>query len=241
MRETPPFPRLFPFIGVLLLTLLDSCQYVSVNWRNQPEPDRSILTGIPCAPPCWQGITPHVTSETEALNILHTNPITKNATLDEDLTSHYSSPELTLKLFYLGWDDVDLYTRNNVVELIRIKPRIQLTLSQLVARYGSPEKFWARGYPADKPDWGFDVSFFYPKVGFVADLHAAPRKNDYGKFIVAEDMQVNNLYYFPAGTIEDVFKMQYYAGTVTGGITIQQLQDWKGFGPIQEVPSSHSP
>lgn len=32
------------------------------------------FTGIPCAPPCWEGITPGETSVQEAIELLNTNP-----------------------------------------------------------------------------------------------------------------------------------------------------------------------
>ena len=36
--------------------------------------DRSLITGEPCGPPCWQGIIPGETTEEETMTILHELP-----------------------------------------------------------------------------------------------------------------------------------------------------------------------
>jgi hypothetical protein len=50
--------------------LLLACFLSLVACKQPPEPDRSYLDGVPCAAPCWQGITPGITDETIAMTIL---------------------------------------------------------------------------------------------------------------------------------------------------------------------------
>jgi hypothetical protein len=53
-----------------LVYLLMVCFFSLVACKQPPEPDRSYLEGVPCAAPCWQGITPGITDETTAMTIL---------------------------------------------------------------------------------------------------------------------------------------------------------------------------
>jgi hypothetical protein len=52
-----------------LICLLLTC-FSLAACKQPPEPDRSYLEGVPCAAPCWQGITPGITDEITAMAIL---------------------------------------------------------------------------------------------------------------------------------------------------------------------------
>src|SRR5690606_26181099 len=45
--------------------------------------DTSLVDGTPCGPPCWQGITPGVTSWNDALTIIEDNNRLENLTTEE--------------------------------------------------------------------------------------------------------------------------------------------------------------
>src|SRR5690349_8873700 len=83
MRDHPPTrQRLWLLILVLGLIVVGAIALVSLlAARLSPtrasvpaEVARHWLAGIPCAPPCWEGITPGQTTLPEALRILKANP-----------------------------------------------------------------------------------------------------------------------------------------------------------------------
>jgi hypothetical protein len=45
--------------------------------------DRSLFTGLPCAPPCWQGIVPGETTAEEAMQILRASPYVKQDNIEK--------------------------------------------------------------------------------------------------------------------------------------------------------------
>jgi hypothetical protein len=49
--------------------------------------DEAVLTGEPCAVPCWRGITPGETSWDEAVAILQADPMLENVQVQEDANS----------------------------------------------------------------------------------------------------------------------------------------------------------
>src|SRR3990172_586921 len=65
----------FLFMSILLSACTASACGMSypdiVSGELEELVDKSLLTGEPCAPPCWYGITPGTTSETEALDIVN--------------------------------------------------------------------------------------------------------------------------------------------------------------------------
>lgn len=64
----------FLFVGLLLSACLapvcNSREPTIISGELARLVDKSLLTGEPCAPPCWYGITPGITSDTEAVEIL---------------------------------------------------------------------------------------------------------------------------------------------------------------------------
>lgn len=58
------------------------------------------LTGIPCAPPCWEGITPGETSVQEAIELLNTNPYVSDV-------AYWSRPDDDVGVIEWRWNDLN--------------------------------------------------------------------------------------------------------------------------------------
>lgn len=98
-----------------------------------------LLAGAPCAPPCWQGIVPGKTSQSEALSILRESPYVREdsiraasaaddggATWRWRVSSRRMSPSLQ-------WHD-------SVVQAIALGLPYDLTLAQVELYYESPQE-----------------------------------------------------------------------------------------------------
>ncbi|HEX2914517.1 MAG TPA: hypothetical protein VH186_27195 [Chloroflexia bacterium] len=149
---------------------------------SNPDPDWQYrwLQGIPCKPPCWEGLIPGQTTGEEALNILKQNPLVAVAEI--------SYPGPTTGGNYVGWnwvtapknrygsvgDGGDAVFRGSahVIDLIRPKYTITFKLSQVIAKYGEPSHVIA--IDVTGPDLGspkeYYLGFVYLPMGFLLYL-----------------------------------------------------------------------
>jgi hypothetical protein len=102
------------FICLLLVCFsLAACQ-------QPPEPDRSYLDNVPCAAPCWQGITPGVTDEATAMAILSGSDLINQETLDCHVSS-YDPPQIYCAFWRVSKEGGGVGFANGIVNL-RVVP-----------------------------------------------------------------------------------------------------------------------
>lgn len=117
-------------VGVVILALCWWARYL------EHTTDKSLLTDVPCAAPCWQGIMPGVSTEVEVRQILETNPYVQG----EIWEGHYE-----------GWRVINWHPsrgrgitnhmlfRHGVAYLIRLGIVYDLTVEEILEKYGPPE------------------------------------------------------------------------------------------------------
>lgn len=218
-------------IMAIMLILMGGCELTS----QKPAVDRSILTDDPCAAPCWQGIVPGQTTIDEALNILDTLGV-DYMRFDNEVQWHSES-------YYRG-DGFAFagnvlygpeYGDSTSVTLLRIGLEFELTLQEVLDKYGPPKKFQAYGVDLPVlPDGhvnGIVVSFFYPERGvvFQAWLHGTRPAS------IESDTTLKAVHYFAPTTMEQLFVQVPRMKTYLRGDTWKDLQDWQGLGRIPEV------
>lgn len=94
--------------------------------------DKSLLTGEPCAPPCWYGLVPGESSADEVVSTLKSLPFVDGDSIIEDF--------ITWKSSVMNTDDYVGYIRieENKVELLSIELEYDLTLQELIDVLGEP-------------------------------------------------------------------------------------------------------
>jgi hypothetical protein len=128
--------------------------------------DTSLVTGEPCEAPCWQGITPGETSWNDAFTILEDDPrftdldnVTGEG--DEQLVN-FSAPD--------GRQCCRIYSEDGTtVDSILTLLAPQMTLGQVVERYGEPAFVQGEDVTADQTF----ISLLYPEIPLIVYVFGA--------------------------------------------------------------------
>ncbi len=160
-------------VGLLfLMSLLAACVYQPTPTPVPQIPDDSLITQSPCAPPCWQGLTPGESTWSEATNFLMNNPLVKG---------NVEKPYDSAKGYHLWWwasetqdplraNDIDS-DKNDHITYISLSPNTNITIGEVIQVYGLPT-YVTMGFQYPPPDSlipgpegvGFDA--LYTKYGF---------------------------------------------------------------------------
>jgi hypothetical protein len=128
------------------------------------------LRGDPCAPPCWEGITPNETRLEHALELLNQHQFVKEIGIDvnEDVTISFTSDSDSYE-GTLSYQKEPPYT----IERINLYlPPVQL--GELIAAYGEPSYVLVSTQSAPMPEGGpgsdpriYHFGVVYPERGFL--------------------------------------------------------------------------
>ena len=215
-------------VWLALLTLA-----VSSRCSEPPPVDTSLLTGEPCEPPCWQGLTPGESTENDVLEFIRATRYVDPRTMYRGKV--YRGGEVVG--LSMQWRSTAARSRNvesnafliegGVLQSIIMHPDYDLTLESLLERYGSPEKFRAYVAGFDRPY--VSLRIYYPTHGFTAQLEL-PIDDPW----LRPDSKVARLWYFRAAPLERFVELACDGGYFTGPPekVLARLGDWKGYGPI---------
>jgi hypothetical protein len=201
-----------------------------VGCGEPPPLDMSLLTGEPCEPPCWRGLTPGVSTEEEVLEY---------AASSRDLADSYRDTSAGRTV--IQWQthcavtqrvDNFLLIRDDVLSVVMVCLDYQFTLEQLLEAYGPPEKFranWKGGSSIDA-----EVILFHPTSGLASRLELKPSDGGYD---LRPESKVMRVWYFAPMSLDGLFDV---AGWVPFPDKREDaeivLQDWQGYGLIELIP-----
>jgi len=214
----------------LLLWILATC----VGCRESPPVDTSLLTGEPCEPPCWQGLTPGVSTHEEVNEFVRTSGFVNPQTLYPGRLSR-GGQRVGVSLQWRsiagrGRGHNSFTIEDGVLKYIIIYPDYDLTLESLIDRHGAPGKFLVIIAGSGLPY--LSVTLFYPTHGFTATVE-----------LPIDDAQllpesiVSRVWYFQAAPLDRFIELGCEVGFLgsTPEKWLESLRDWKGYGTI-EVP-----
>lgn len=110
------------------------------------EIDISLLTGEPCEPPCWYGITPGLTTDEEMVAILEGLPFFEADTLQlkaEPVISFDRKREVV----YWGHGTVIVMLLDDVVTTVDVGLYYDVELQDLIELFGKPSGYFVYTYP----------------------------------------------------------------------------------------------
>lgn len=182
------------------------------------------LGGAPCAPPCWEGITPGVTTMTEAAEILKKNPLIIDTQVITDDTFRYGDLRWKWSDGTVGGRGIS-YAKTSQHIIIFIQPSYptRFRFHDVIAVYGEPSHVMASaGYP---PDFGSPIGYslliFYKNKGLV--FAGGYDVDNLGKPILSLDMSVGSPgFYEPTSSGFDAAFRVYAAAP-------KKLVEWQGF------------
>jgi hypothetical protein len=196
---------LLALAGALALALAGCARSAPAG---DPELTIRWLNGVPCRPPCWEGITPGTTTYTEAFRLLLDNKFVDPDQVDGSPAA--DRIEWTwVDQKYGGW----LSTSGVTVSWLLVELPHEVLLRDVVAAYGEPSHIaasWHFGVDSS----AYSLAFVWESAGFALDSGIAYQKAP----ALGPDLALHKLYFSAEPTV--------IMPTVWGKLT---LLPWEGF------------
>lgn len=193
-------------------------------------PDRSILSDQPCAAPCWQGIVPGTTTEAEAWDIVKDLEFIDPDKLwrpSGDIAWHsYASSE--------NPDAINVvWIQEGTVSLIQLTIGFELTLKDVLDKYGPPEKY-AAYMSSNVENIRSDVHFVYPQQGIIFTSRFEGYLPPSESLVLEPSTPVTLVHYFAPAPI-DTLTQEYPRLGWSIELKKAHWKDWTGLGPVELV------
>lgn len=211
---------------LLALFLVVGCAPI---WR-KPAVDRSILTDDPCAAPCWHGIVPGMTTLAEAEDILRDLDFVDNDQVwrpSEGLAWHsrncVADPGIPSRL----------RVHDNTVAHLDICVDCELSLQEVIGKYGPPAKYVAHMGPSSVIIQPY-VHLFYPQRGLIFTLWIDRYDRPSEPLLLEPSTPVTWIRYFAPVPLENLMtdhpelKREILYG-------VEYWKDWPGYGPVELI------
>ena len=211
------------------MCLLAAIACLSSCSAQEPLVAQGLLEGEPCGPPCFQGLVPGSSTEDEVRQFLRSG---------EYAVGPYSVIERSQQgVLVLTWDRRGLGGQKNefqiqddVLSLTSMYVDSDVTLEQVVNRYGAPDKFVADLYLSGRVYTL--VGLFYREVGMILDLHLY---DDVPQ--LKPETKVARVWYFePVSLDEAIAVLAGKKGQALEDFEQEQLgywHDWQGYGVVE--------
>jgi len=206
---------------------------VGCGVTQEPLVAQGLLTGEPCEPPCWEGLTPGQSTEQEFAALLDASEQVDHGSVRREsggcgeLTYWRNRVPFASLSTRSGWTSNYACTSHKVLKVVMEYLPYEVRMEQLFDNYGPPDAL--RAQPAGIPERPYvEVSLYYPARGLMCQLELA----DADEPLKAET-RVIRAWYFAPTSLESLanpgsgvpFPPAEYAADV--------LQEWPGYGAIE--------
>lgn len=216
-------PRLAAFVFVVMTTVT-SCAVTQEALVAQ-----GLLTGEPCSPPCFQGLVPGSSTEHDVRQFLRS---------DEYAVGPYTvierSQEGVLVMMWdrrgLGGQKNEFQIQDDILSLMSMYVDSDVTLEQVVDRYGAPDKFAAGLRMSGRVHTV--VGLFYREVGMILDVHLY----DVVPHLKPDTKVVRAWYFEPVPLEEAIAVLAGKKGQSLEDFELEQLDywhAWQGYGAVE--------
>ena len=216
-------------IFTLLAALLISCNgQLSPSPISSPPPPSPItdefvykwkaqwLNGAGCKPPCWEDITPGVTSLQEMANLLNLMPATKKI----DRGANYIQWEFSKKNYGAALSANGSDTILNLhITFDGGYDEQQFSLPEVFEKYGEPVNL----QPYSCTDGGCETNLVYPEIGMALTVYV--RTSNGGNLLITESSPIVGIWFF-------VPSLKNYMQIL--GFQDYAIRNWNGFGTYSQ-------
>jgi hypothetical protein len=201
-------------IGIFLVILLTLSACVPAT-PTLDVGDGGFLSGEPCGPPCFWGIVPGQTTETEVIEILREKGAFEVCEAF-DREAQGGTRGIICPRFAVGFK-----RESNVIDDIVFRPSIAITAEEIITKYGEPELVEVGGLGVHVIR--FELTMAYPSlstwIGF-------PQQDEL-PYVLKPTTPVTGIVYDT-----DFGKSSYYEGN-------PRWQKWHGYGEYWEYAWEH--
>jgi hypothetical protein len=224
-----PTSKLFALVLAMAAWVVAAC----VGCGEPPALDTSLLTGEPCEPPCWQGLVPGVSTLGEVDHVLSTSPYVAPGSVYRD-----SYGDILSVLWRPRWQspaDNRFVVRGELLQDIQMYVEPDVTIGQVVDRWGPPDRFQAGRSMHPEPVY-VAVDLFYRELGMMVQLELSANDPE-----LTREAEIARVHYFEPAPLDEVLAgLVWGKGAVLGEEQVQALehwlegwQDWEGYGPVE--------
>jgi len=221
----------------LVALVVPACGCGPAEPKATPVPiDVSLLTGKPCEPPCWQGLTPGSSTEDDVNQFMETSKfVDRDSVFRGDITTA-SAGVVGVSVQWQsvvemhgskGWNS--FHIEDGVVQSIETYLDFEVTLGELLDRYGPPTSLRAQYSPPPSVD--AEITLFYPELGLAARVLLKPPEDH---LELQPGSTVERVWYFSPRPLEELCDL---SGAVRFPDKPEHieivLQPWEGYGPIE--------
>jgi hypothetical protein len=207
---------------------------IGLLYYDPPPADKSFMTDIPCAPPCWQNLTPEMSTRTDVESFIKDLSPSEKETL---AGSGVMPPSLWDffgggRKMYSWTNRLEVARRieveHNRVVFIVVGIDFVLPLETVVAHFGTPEYIFTQVTYYHHAGMFYELEVYYPHQGIV--FRSVLDAQETGE--VRPDMLADEVCFFAPGDLENYFKG---AGYTSGYMDkhMRSIKPWPGFGRIQ--------
>ncbi len=210
-----------------------------VGCSSDVELDTSLVTNQPCAVPCWHNLVPGTSTGSDVRTRLESSPFVQVTTLNYDLVEQNG-----VQLDIFTWKARgklynSVYLRDDRVLRIEIALDYDLTLGDIVDRYGFPETIHIdRGQPDMSWYW---ITVDYFSRGLTVEGYMRIGPDDAAKFEVndtvwlSEGAKVTKAIYYEPMSMPDVLRQVFLLSPDQIDRSLAIRQEWQGFGYVKFV------
>ena len=204
-------------------------------------PKSSVLDDLICSPPCWQNIVPGISTKQDALSILSELPYIDKQSIrvyDPKQVLQEGTPdrvfdEIIDVLFASGGPSqttLGIYLIGGKVSVISLQLySSDVSLSEAIEKLGEPQSIVITPYAHN-----FVVGFVDPSKG-VALTYSTVGKPKRQLLEIYPEIKVSSIYFFDPESFEQFLDSRRLTlGQRDGEETIEHLEQWAGYGKIEE-------
>jgi hypothetical protein len=197
--------------------------------------DSGLFTEKPCKAPCWQNLTPGLSTSADVDHFLNNLSTTKWPERSNMVFSE------SCKMVFLSnkMESIDLHIEKGILTFISSSHLNITTLKKVVDHFGPPE--YVKAVLAIGPDGEFYIfEVYYPAQGLAFETMPNQEK-DVG--YIRENMQVTTIHYFPPDDLLSYLivkascEVGYDGATQNAQFAMKFIQPWTGFGEVNVIPS----
>ncbi len=211
-------------VTIAVISIVSGCQ------AQPPISKPSVLDNPLCAPPCWQNITPGLTTRQEALDIIKGYRYLQQGSLHD-----YAAPwqgfndliQTRLQLDPLTVVYFDIYLLDDKVADMSFQADWTLTLDQAITKLGEPTDILVAQAQGEQY-----VELILPTKG-IAFGYSTVARPSWWHSRIEPDIRVNSIDFYSS----EAYQPMLDAGSFSFGLlsteeTLRRMQPWNGYGDL---------
>lgn len=211
------------FLFIMIALIFSACEK-----DKETEKISLLFTDQSCNAPCWQNITPGVTSFAQAVGVLSKTMFVKPSEFLS--TPQYITPayEYSRWAFKEDFNETGMimYNIGDSVGVMQFNIRNGTNIGEMMDFYGEPD-FISIASGIVEGRW-LSINWFYPAEGIILRHDGYPWRSTSEYIDINSEFPVETVYYFDPNLYDYLLENNFI--TYYGEVTRDIIQSWSGFG-----------